>query len=114
MHVVQKQQQKKSKKQKFWYNIFQDRHDLVGAFCDEELLGKTIKNDKISFKISKNFYGGKLVDEDVILKIMSMISIGNIIGKKIVKFAINNGFITTENIILINEIPHAQFTKVKI
>jgi hypothetical protein len=96
----------------FWCKIFQTKYDLVLALCDKELLGKILKKSSLRIKISEKFYGGKLVDENIALKLMKKATIGNLIGKKIVALAEKNGFITKENIILINGIPHAQFVKI--
>ena len=111
MHVEQNHQQSRSNEKKFWCKVFRTSQDLVGAFCDADLLGKEIKNDKFDVKVSKHFYGGEKVSERVAVKMMSKITIGNLIGNEIVKVAEDNGFITEENIILINDIRHAQFVK---
>ena len=95
----------------FWSKVFQTKYDLVVAICDEELIEKEI-DKKLKIKVSKNFYGGRLVDEEIAVKLMKKATIGNLIGKKIVELAEKNGFITRENIILINGISHAQFVKV--
>jgi hypothetical protein len=95
----------------FWSKVFQTKYDLVVAICDEEIIDKEI-DKKLKIKVSKNFYGGKLIDEEVALKLMKKATIGNLIGKKIVELAEKNGFITRENIILINGISHAQFIKI--
>jgi hypothetical protein len=95
----------------FWSKVFQTKYDLVVAICDEELLDKEI-DKKLKIKVSKNFYGGKLIDEENALKLMRKATIGNLIGKRIVELAEKNGFITKENIILINGVSHAQFIKI--
>lgn len=95
----------------FWSKVYPTKHDLVVAICDEELLDKQI-GKKIKIKISKEFYGGKLIDDNIALKLMEKASIGNLIGKKIVELAEKNGFIIKENIIVIDGIPHAQFVKI--
>lgn len=96
----------------FWARLFQTRFNIVVAICDEELLDKEIKFKELSIKVSKHFYGERLIDEVVAMRAMKKATIGNLIGKKIVELAEKNGFITKENIILINDIPHAQFVKI--
>jgi hypothetical protein len=93
----------------FWSKVFQTKYELVVAICDEELLDKKI-GKKFKIKISKEFYGEKLIDENVALKLMKKATIGNLIGKNIVELAEKNGFIIKENII--DGIPHAQFVKI--
>ena len=96
----------------YWCKVFKTRHDVVIAICDENLLGKKIEDEKISLKVNEEFYGGIMVDSEVILKLMKDATIGNLMGPDIVEFAGKNGFITKENIILIDGIPHAQFAKI--
>ncbi len=94
----------------FWSKIFNTKYDILVAICDEELLEKTI-DKRLNIKAKKEFYGGRLIDEKIAIKIMEKATIGNLLGKKIVELAEKNGFITRENIILINGVPHAQFVK---
>ncbi|MEM5836498.1 MAG: DUF424 family protein [Candidatus Aenigmatarchaeota archaeon] len=97
----------------FWCNVFFSKKDVVVAICDEELLGKKLKVEgkKLTIEVSEKFYGGKLVNEEVALKLLEKATIGNLIGKRCVELAEKNGFIIKENVILINGIPHAQFVK---
>ena len=98
----------------FWCNIFSSRAEIVVAICDEELLGKkiNIKEKKLKVEISKNFYGGKLIDEVIALKAMEKATIGNRMGERIVELADKNGFIIKKNVIFIDGVPHAQFVKI--
>ncbi len=96
----------------YWCKVYKTKHDIVIAVCDENLLGKTVKDEKISLKVSEGFYGGIMVDSDVILKLMNEATVGNLMGAEIVDFAEKNGFITKENVILIDGVPHAQFVKI--
>ena len=91
--------------------IFTMRYDIVVAICDEDLIDKKIKMKGLEIKVSKNFYGGESIDDEIAVKLMKRATIGNLLGKNIVSLAEKNGFITRENVILINGIPHAQFVK---
>ena len=95
----------------FWGKIFTTRYDIVVAICDEELIEKEINTEKVKIKLSKNFYGEKLIDENIAINLMKKATIGNLIGKKIIDLAEENGFIVGENVIFIDDIPHAQFVK---
>ena len=94
----------------FWGNVHSAGRDILVAICDENLIGKDI-GDKPRINVSKSFYGGRLMDGAAALDAMKKATIGNIIGKNIVALAEKSGFITKENIIFIDEIPHAQFVK---
>ncbi|KYK35688.1 MAG: hypothetical protein AYK18_02885 [Theionarchaea archaeon DG-70] len=94
----------------FWCKIFSAKGQVVVAICDKNLLGKKIgKNPTIV--IRKDFYGGELIDDNKALEMMKRSNICNLMGKNIVNIAIQKKFITKENIIFIDEIPHAQFIK---
>lgn len=94
----------------FWGKIFNTKYNLVVAICDDELIDKVI-GSKPKVKVSKNFYGERLIDEQFALKIMHRATIGNLMGKRIITLAEKSGFITRENVIFIDGIPHAQFVK---
>lgn len=98
----------------FWCKIFTTKQDIVAAICDENLLDREIKMKKpeIKVKISKEFYGERLIDEHFALEVMRRATIGNLMGKEIINLADKNGFIVKKNIILIDDIPHAQFVKI--
>lgn len=96
----------------FWSKVFTTRNDIVVAICDEKLIEKKIKTNQFDLKISKNFYGENVIDEDIALKLLKRATIANLMGENIVGVAEKNGFISKENIILIDDIPHAQFVKI--
>lgn len=98
---------------KFWYKIFNAKYDVVLAICDEGLMGKTFKYEKIKVKVSEDFYKGSMIDEVGAIKLMQLSSIGNLMGKEIVALAEREGYITKGNILFIGETPHAQFVKIK-
>lgn len=97
----------------YWTKLFTTKTEIVVALCDEDMLDKVIefKKTKAKIKISKYFYGEHLVDENIVLKLMDRATIGNLFGKSIVNLAERHGFISKENIINIDGIPHAQFVK---
>jgi len=108
MHVVQNI---RSSVKKFWAKTFLKKNDFLVAICDKKLLGKIIKTDDLEIKIKKEFYGGYLIDENEALKLLKKCTIANLMGKEIVKLALENGFITEENVLILGEIPHAQMVK---
>ncbi len=100
----------------FWGKFFVVKGDVVLAMCDDDLLGKKIRDSKLGLEVtaSEQFYGEKLVDNEAdAVKFMGSCSIGNILGKRIVALAEKNGFVTKENVLSIGGVPHAQFVKLK-
>lgn len=98
---------------RFWCKVYQTKHDLVCAICDKSVLGKTLSDGRLEVKVSKSFYGGVLITAKVASRIMSRMSIGNLMGRETVDLALEGGFITEENLIVIDGVPHAQFVKVE-
>lgn len=95
----------------FYVKTFWTKYNLLVAICDKELLGKNLKFNDVDVKVSEKFYGGKMMGEDECIELMKKATIGNLIGNRIVKLALEKGFITEENILYINGVPHAQFVK---
>ncbi len=95
----------------FWAKLHKTKYEILIAICDEKLLEKELKLKNVKIKVSKSFYCEALIDESVAAKLMEKATIGNLIGKEIVDIAAKNGFITKENVIFIDGIPHAQFVK---
>ena len=52
--------------------------------CDEELLGTTVKGDKVDMQISRDYFGGEKVGEDEAIKLVRGSSIVNLAGTRIV------------------------------
>jgi len=97
----------------FCYKLHKSRsenYELVFAACDKELVGKKIRKNP-EFEVKKEFYFDKECDEEKVLKLMGDCTIANLVGEKIVKLALKRNFITKENVILIDGIPHAQIIK---
>jgi uncharacterized protein len=111
VRLVAQDPQRNQSEIRFWCKVFHTRDSLVGAFCDKDLLDKELEDDRLKIKVTKHFYGGVLVGEKVALKIMERINVGNVIGDDIVGVAMEGGFITKENIVHIDGVPHAQFIK---
>lgn len=86
------------------------KKDRILAICDQELTGKIIRGEPL-FEVNKDFYGREICDKEEILQKIKSCTIVNVVGKKIVALCIEKKFITKENVILIGEIPHAQFIK---
>ncbi|MDT7859049.1 MAG: DUF424 family protein [Candidatus Aenigmarchaeota archaeon] len=98
---------------KFWSRLIKTRFETLVAICDEELIGKEIKIEKnFSTSVSERFYKEKLIDEKEALDLMEKATIGNLLGERIIKLAIEKNIISPEGVILIGGIPHAQFVKI--
>ena len=86
------------------------KHVLLAA-CDEELLGKTLKDGKIVFKVGKEFYKGSKMPVDEAIELMEESTVVNLVGANIVNKAIEHGMVHPEAVLNICGVPHAQIVK---
>ena len=78
------------------------------AVCDCELLGKTLKEGKIVFRIKNEFYNGRKATVEEAVDLIGNSTIVNLVGKCCVEKAIAEGYVHPEAVIEIEGIPHAQ------
>jgi len=96
---------------KMYMRVSETRDHYVVAICDKPLLGKTLKEGQINFKVSEEFYGGDLVDSKTCVNHLEKATIANMVGKKAVQTAINAGFVHEQAVLYIEGHPHAQWVK---
>jgi hypothetical protein len=58
--------------------------------CDSELIGRTLSEGKLKMHISKDFFGGELVEEEEALKIIKNSAMISLAGERSVKIALAN------------------------
>jgi hypothetical protein len=84
---------------------------VVLAICDIDLLGRTLQEGKIVFKVKDDFYNGGKVNIEDALNMVENATIVNLIGKCCVEKAIQKGYVHPDAILTIEGIPHAQIMK---
>jgi hypothetical protein len=77
------------------------------AMCDEDLLNKVIREKNLRIEISKQFYGGDLINIEDAIEILKNASYFNIVGQSIVNKAINCKILPEEGVRHIDGIPMA-------
>jgi len=82
------------------------------AICDTDILGKTLCEGKIVFHVKEEFYKGSKVTIEEAVGMIENSTIVNMVGKKIVKKAIEEGYVHPEAVLNIEGIPHAQIVKI--
>lgn len=83
--------------------------DILVAACDTNLLEKTFSQGDLNLTVSSEFYDNLRGDEKMLKEYLQRATIANLVGKKVIMCALKQGYITKENIIHIQGIPHAQF-----
>lgn len=92
--------------------IVHSQGEVVLAAADSELIDRELREGKLHLKVVPQFYGDTCVSEETFLSSMSICTIANLVGKRVVRLAIKNEFIDPENVIYIDGVPHAQFAKI--
>jgi hypothetical protein len=85
--------------------------NVLLAICDVELLGRTLREGKIVFCVKEDFYKGARVRVDEAVSMIENSTIVNMVGKNIVKKAIERGYVHPEAVLEIEGVPHAQIVK---
>jgi len=93
-------------------NLKKIGQNVMLAVCDCELLGKTLKEGKIVFRIKNEFYNGRKATVEEAVDLIGNSTIVNLVGKCCVEKAIAEGYVHPEAIIEIEGIPHAQIIKI--
>lgn len=73
--------------------------------CDEDILGKTVKQDKLQINISASYYGQRLVDKSEAEKLMRSSSILNMVGKETIEMSINLKIGSRAGVKTIDDVP---------
>lgn len=91
-----------------YVKTYKEQEEFVVAACDEEILGGSFFEGELKLDVKEDFYMGELMDIDKIGELLSMATIANLSGNKVVDKAIELGFIDEENVLSIGGIKHAQ------
>lgn len=84
-----------------------DREVLV-AVCDEKYVGKEFYEDNVQLKVSEKFYGREPATCREVTEALREATIANLVGEESVACAISAGVIESDNIIFVENVPHAQ------
>ena len=95
-----------------YVKLKKDGKNVLLAICDVNLLGKTLKEGKIVFKITPDFYKGQKTSVDQAVMMIENSNIVNLVGNNCVEKAIEAGFVHPEGVLRIGGISHAQIIKI--
>jgi len=66
------------------------KNSSVVNVCDAELIGRTLVEGKLKMHISKDFFGGELVEDEEALKIIRESAMISLAGERAVNIALSN------------------------
>jgi hypothetical protein len=81
---------------------------IILAVCDKDLIGKEYHEKGLQLIVSEHFYKGPKMTEEKLRKLFRMAYIVNLVGEKSMKFALKEKLISRQQIIRIQNIPHAE------
>jgi hypothetical protein len=93
-------------------NLKKVGNNVLLAMCDAEILGKTLREGKITFHVKEDFYKGVKVNVEEAVAMIENSTIVNMVGKNVVKKAVEKGYVHPEAILNIEGVPHAQIIKI--
>jgi hypothetical protein len=89
----------------FAVRVVNQQNNRMLNMCDAELVGKILKQSDLEVKISKSYYGDRIVDEQEAASLLRNSSIINMVGRKTIDLSIKIGIGTTKGIKEIEGIP---------
>jgi hypothetical protein len=92
-------------------NLQKIGRNVLLSMCDKDILGKTLHEGKIVFCVKENFYKGSRVNLDEAVSLIESSTIVNMVGKNVVKKAIERGYVHPEAVLHIEGVPHAQIVR---
>jgi hypothetical protein len=91
-----------------YLKVYHIGDEVLVAVADESCLEKEFTEGDIHLKVSKEFYGEELADKDEVVSALFEATIANLVGEQSVACAVENGFISPDDVIYIQGVPHAQ------
>jgi hypothetical protein len=101
-----------SSKLEVYMNLKKVGRNMLLAICDAEILGRTLSEGKIVFHVKEDFYKGAKVNVEEAVSMIENSTIVNMVGKNVVKKAIQRGYVHPEAVLNIEGVPHAQIVKI--
>ena len=86
--------------------------NLIVAVCDDELIGRTLRQGNIVVTISENFYKGEVVSEKEIIESLKGATNANIFGDMSIECAVKCGCVDPACVIKVDGVPHAQIFRI--
>lgn len=85
---------------------------VVLAVCDEEVLGKVLREGEVVLDVSREFFNGFKTHVDDIPYLLEGVTSAVLVGDNVVKKAIEAGYIHPEAVLTVCNVPYAYFVKV--
>lgn len=94
-----------------YMNLKRVGRTVILAMCDADILGKTLREGKVTFCVKEDFYRGSRVDVEEGMSLIATSTVVNLVGKNVVGKAIEKGYVHPDAVLNIQGVPHAQIVK---
>ncbi|MBE6528204.1 MAG: DUF424 family protein [Thermoplasmata archaeon] len=88
--------------------IHRNEREVILAACDEDLIGRTFREEGKRLDVNELFYKGEAIGRDGLVERMKSVTIMNLVGEETVAIAIEEGFASEDSVIEIDGIKHVQ------
>lgn len=88
--------------------LHRDEQAVILAACDEDLVGQTFRDGDRKLDVNEIFYRGEVLDRDGLVQRMKSVDIMNLVGDEAVAVAIEEGYASAEDVIIIAGVKHVQ------
>ena len=88
--------------------VYRQGREVVVAACDQDLVGKELREGKLRLRVSEAFYGTDTVTAHDLVAQLRLCTIANLVGHRTVQLAVDQGFVAAGNVLWIGGVPHAQ------
>ncbi|OYT53232.1 MAG: hypothetical protein B6U72_06440 [Candidatus Altiarchaeales archaeon ex4484_2] len=95
-----------------YVKVYDHGSEVLVAVCDEELLGKTLREGDLVMEIREAFYKGDLMNHDSLEGLFGEASILNLVGNDVVDKAVSGGFVDADSVLEIAGVKHAQVVEI--
>jgi hypothetical protein len=92
----------------FKFRVYRSGREVLLAACDQELLGRELRDGKLRLKVSEGFYGTEVIAAPQLLAQLRACTIANLVGERAVGLAVEQGYVASEHVLWIEGVPHAQ------
>ncbi|MGH9909475.1 MAG: DUF424 domain-containing protein [Nitrososphaerales archaeon] len=84
---------------------------MMVNICDHELVGTKVSEGKLEVKITKDYFGQQIVEEEEVADLLSSCSTANLVGKKIVEKAVTMKLASKLSVRTISDVPFLMIFK---
>jgi hypothetical protein len=91
-----------------YLKIHRSADRIIVAVCDEDIIGKTLRDGNIVVTIDEAFYKGDIVSESEMIDVIKRYTNVNLFGEKAVTCAIECGAVNSSCVMIIDGVAHAQ------